>query len=487
MTTSLAGRRFVADSSVEVHDRGRVLLGGSPLRVVRLTAPGAEVARTVLDGEPVPAGKGASKLVRRLLDGGLVHPVPDAAGHSTHDVTAVVPVRGELPSELLDGIGPVAAVVVVDDASPVPVTAPERTADGTPVRVVRRSTRGGPGGARDTGLDEVTTPLVAFVDADCLPVPGWLDRLLPHLDDPEVAVVAPRIVQAEPDGIAGPLARYERVRSALDMGTEPARVRARSRVSYVPSAALLARVDDLRAVGGFDDALLVGEDVDLVWRLDEEGRTVRYEPGATVAHRHRTALRPWARRRFDYGTSAGPLAVRHPGALVPVEASPLSLAGWCAAALGRPFTGLGFAGATFAMLLRSFDGIDGAAGLAAQVAGRGNLAVGRMLANALVRPWWPVTLLVALVVPSRRLRRALLVGVLVPPLLEWVREHPNHGPVSYVGLRLADDIAYSAGVWVGAIRARTAEPLLPDLTSWPDPGRYSTWRTAKAAARAASA
>lgn len=486
MTSSLAGRRFVADSSVDVHDGGRVLLGGSPLRIVRLTAPGAEIARQVLDGEPVPDGKAASKLVRRLLDGGLVHPVPDTASHSADDVTAVVPVRGELPAELLDGLGPVAAVVVVDDASPVAVTVPDRTGHGAPVQLVRRTTRGGPGAARDTGLAAVTTPLVAFVDADCVPVPGWLDRLLPHLGDPEVAVVAPRIVPAEPDGVAGPLARYERVRSALDMGTEPARVRARSRVSYVPSAALLARVDDLRAIGGFDAALHVGEDVDLVWRLDEEGRTVRYEPSATVAHRHRTSLRPWARRRFDYGTSAGALAVRHPGALVPVEASPLSLAGWCAAALGRPFTGLGLGGATFAMLLRSFDGIDDAPGLAARVAGKGNLAVGRMLADALVRPWWPLTVLAALAVPSTRLRRALVLAVLVPPLVEWAREHPDHGPVSYVGLRLADDVAYSTGVWVGAVRARTAEPLLPDLTSWPRPGRYSTWRTARATARTTS-
>ena len=34
----------------------------------------------------------------------------------------------------------------------------------------------------------------------------------------------------------------------------------------------------------------------------------------------------------------------------------------------------------------------------------------------------------------------------------------------------------------GPVRARTAEPLVPDLTSWPNPGRYSTWRTARAAA-----
>ena len=352
------------------------------------------------------------------------------------------------------------------------------------MRVVRRSTQGGPGAARDTGLAEVTTPLVAFVDADCLPVPGWLDRLLPHLDDPDVAVVAPRIVP-------GRARRHRRAARPLRDGALRARHGHRAgagagplpRLASCPRPRSLARVDDLRAIGGFDADLPVGEDVDLVWRLDEEGRTVRYEPAATVAHRHRTALRPWARRRFDYGTSAGPLAVRHPGALVPVEASPLSLAGWCVAALGHPFAGLGFAGATFAMLLRSFDGIDEAPALAAQVAGQGNLAVGRMLANALVRPWWPITLLAAAggaveapaAGPARR--RARAAARRVGP------EHPSHGPVSYVGLRLADDIAYSTGVWVGAVRARTAEPLLPDLTSWPNPGRYTTWRTAKAAAR----
>jgi hypothetical protein len=83
------------------------------------------------------------------------------------------------------------------------------------------------------------------------------------------------------------------------------------------------------------------------------------------------------------------------------------------------------------------------------------------------------------VVPSRRLRRALLLAAVVPPVIEWATEHPSHGPVTYVGLRLADDVAYSAGVWVGAVRSRTTEPLLPDLTSWPRPSRYSAWRAGR--------
>ena len=45
--------------------------------------------------------------------------------------------------------------------------------------------------------------------------------------------------------------------SPLDLGTEPARVASGTRVSYVPSAALVARTDALRSNGGFDDALRV--------------------------------------------------------------------------------------------------------------------------------------------------------------------------------------------------------------------------------------
>ena len=41
-------------------------------------------------------------------------------------------------------------------------------------------------------------------------------------------------------------------------------------------------------------------------------------------------------------------------------------------------------------------------------------------------------------------------------------------------LRVLDDAAYGVGLRRGAIDRRTADPLLPDLTSWPRPSRYVT-------------
>ena len=81
------------------------------------------------------------------------------------------------------------------------------------------------------------------------------------------------------------VARYDAEHSPLDLGPEPARVRAGTRVSYVPAAAIVCRVDAIREIGGFDEALRFGEDVDLVWRLDAAGWRCRYEPVATVVPR----------------------------------------------------------------------------------------------------------------------------------------------------------------------------------------------------------
>ncbi len=480
MTSELAGLFVVADPSMQRRERGTVLLGGSPLRMVRISEKGADLLDELLSGKPVPSGKGATSLVRRLLDGGLLQPVPNHAPFTTNDVTVVIPVRGELEPGLLDGIGVVAHIIVIDDDSPNPVAVPKHTSHGVSVLCLRRPTNGGPAAARNTGLQAVDTELVAFLDADCLPRPGWLEPLLEQFADSEVAIVAPRITSIEPLGVPDHplLTRYERAHASLDLGTQRGRVRARTRVSYVPSAALVCRVDALTALGGFDEEMHVGEDVDLVWKLDEAGRTVRYEPSVTVGHRHRTTPWAWLRRRFDYGTSAGPLAKRHPGALAPIEASGWSLATWGLVATGHPFAAGAVVGATAGMLSGKLDGLSRPMPVAAQLAGRGHLSAGRTIAQGLMRPLWPITALAIAFVPWRRLKLALLAAVLAPPVIDWIRQRPNIAPLPYVGLRLADDLAYGAGVWVGSVRAGTLEPLLPEITSWPKPSRYSRWRSA---------
>ncbi|HEY1320861.1 MAG TPA: mycofactocin biosynthesis glycosyltransferase MftF, partial [Streptosporangiaceae bacterium] len=304
-----AGFRLRPDPGARTLVGGTVITGGYPIRVLRLSPAGARHVAGWWGGAPVPGNPKARALARRLLDTGIAHPLLDESRAEKPAVTVIVPVRdrhAELARCLAGLAAPGASrtprVIVVDDGSRDP-DAIRRVAAAAGANVVRRPVNGGPAAARNTGLAAARTLLVAFLDSDCVPGPGWLDALLPHFADPAVGAVAPRIVPHE----AGRtwLARYEAASSTLDMGHRASIVRPGSRVPYVPGAALVVRKE--AAGTGFAEDMQVGEDVDFVWRLGASGWRVRYEPAAAMGHQHRVRLREWFGRRKDYGTSAAAL------------------------------------------------------------------------------------------------------------------------------------------------------------------------------------
>ena len=225
------------------------------------------------------------------------------------------------------------------------------------------------------------TDLVAFLDSDCVPPPGWIDALAGHFGGPRCprpsrrASSPPRVLRAGPGArsISAP---------------RPGRVAPGTPVSYVPTAALLARrsallevaikttdvirsgesaVDDIRCV--FDPALRYGEDVDLVWRLHQAGWRLRYEPSVRVDHVEPATWPGLLARRFRYGSSAAGLTQRHPGAMAPLILEPWAAAGLAALLARRPgIAALAFAGAVAdETRVRKAAGIEvGAAGAVAR-------------------------------------------------------------------------------------------------------------------------
>lgn len=443
--------RYRRDPSWRQPGDGRVVLAGSPLRLFKVSAGGAEVLSRANRGKQ-PDTEPVRRMLDRFVDAGALHPQYASAPFTVDDVTVVVPAYGRLP-----GAFGRAATVVVDDGTPQPLELPA----GTPanVRVVRLSENAGPAAARNAGLAEVDTPLVAFLDTDVVAPEEWLDELLPHFHDERVALVAPRVAGA---GDATAVARYETHHSPLDLGEQPARIAPGTRVSYVPAAALVCRTDVVRDLGGFDASMRVGEDVDLVWRLVGAGHRCRYEPLSVVHHEPRSTWRALMEQRIAYGSSAAPLAQRHPGALAPVRCSAWSAAVWALVAARRPALAALLAAGTAAALVRRLRDLPPAETV--RLVATGHLAAGRQLAAAITRVWWPVAVLLALVAP--RTRSALAAAVLAPSLAEAVaRRSPN--PLWQLPARVADDGSYAVGVWKGVVRQRSLQPLLPKFTTWP--------------------
>ena len=304
--------RLVLDASVRLYDGGRVLVSRG--RIIRLTEAGPAALRALLADTATPAQQ---RLGDQLVRAGMAHPRPRPQQRPT---TIVIPVRdrpdelarllvtlnhpqGGLTPSRVESRGGQTPLRVVDDGSRVPVP-----------NAIRRETSGGPAAARNTGLEHVDTELVAFLDSDTLPPPDWIERLAGHFDDPTVAAVAPRV--------QGKL---------LDMGPHPAEVRPGTSVPYVPTAAVIMRTAALPK-DPFDPALRYGEDVDLIWRLIDQGWRIRYDPSVTVEHEDHDVLK----RRFLYGTSAAPLKRRHPDKLKHVIVRPWPAATLVLLAARRP-------------------------------------------------------------------------------------------------------------------------------------------------------
>ncbi len=438
------------------------LLGGAPPRFLRLSAAGASALEELRAGRVAsPAG---AALARRLVDAGLAEACPSVPPPQL-TTTVVVPVR-DRPDELdrcLRSVGRSHPVVVVDDGS-TDAEAIAAVCRRHGAELVRRTAPGGPAAARNAALARVSSDLVAYVDSDCQVPEGWIAALLGHFSDPLVVAVAPRVVNGRPSG----------PRSPLDMGPRPATVSPGGTVPYVPSAALVARRAPLG--DGFDASLLLGEDVDLVWRLRAAGWRIRYEPSVEVAHADPPTLGGRLRRRFAYGTSVGPLARRHPGNLDHLVLAPGPAVTVGAVVGVRPAVAAVSAGTVVLSLARPL-----------RRSGVGWTRIGRLSVLSLAHSWlgvgrwcgqfgWPVLAVVLAVRGGRSRwhraarRTAACLLVLAPVLWDQVQDGDGASgwPAGLVD-GLLGQAAYGAGAVVGCRREGVLSPIVPSLRR--SPGR----------------
>ncbi len=445
--------RLLPDAQWFRSKNGNGVLAGSPLTYFGVTVAGSRILDAIEINSELPQNH--EQLTDRLLATGAAHPVPDSPSALT-DITVVIPAfipNAESHAHLQELVASLVGltIIIVDDASPHPV-------DINGAHVLKHDTNKGPAAARNTGIAAVTTSAVACVDTDVMVTTQQIATLAAYVINSHVGVVAPRITCVNDGTFIG---QYESHHSPLDLGSVPALVRPMSRVSYLPATVLVFSVQPIRAVGGFDDSIRIGEDVELIWRLIENGIDCRYVPSIECHHRPRSSMRKMLKQRYDYGTSAALLDQRHPRSASPLRAHALLLTISTTVLMGYINSTIILLVPTMTYFVASLRTTTIPMRTSIQLALKAIFSTTRLLARAIMRAWWPLVFLASFV--SLRLGAMFTFSAFVPPFLGLIRNKPNH-PIRYLVMRILEDVAYGTGVWVGAVRARSLRCLLPVIT-----------------------
>jgi mycofactocin system glycosyltransferase len=446
-------------------DGASFLVAKTPLSVLRLNRSLAELVKRCQAGSVAAQSEGEAAVLEQLVAKGFAERVRTGAALPSPlpSVSIVIPVKdreGEL-QRCLDSIARVdypqelVQVIVVDDGS-----------SDDSARVARESgalvipsggTGRGPAAARNVGARAARGEILAFIDSDCTASPEWLAELLPAFTDAAVAAVGGLV-----DGMctASVVDRYEAVMSSLTLGSRERFGSGGDDTFYLPSCNLLVRRAPFLEVGGFADAMHVGEDVDLTWRLRDQGRTIAYLPAGRICHEHRSTPRSFMSRRFDYGTSEGTLQRLHPRrhkrmVIPPLLALLLSLicmvpftGGWSL----LPAAGLLAVDATLVRrrMVRRLIPL----GLFTLVAGRMR-ALGSLvyyLSYHLVRYYLTPLVAIALFVPHFWAVPAA--AFLCAAGVDYAVKRPHLSFAGFAGVYLMEQVAYGSGVFWGCLRGR---------------------------------
>jgi O-antigen biosynthesis protein len=193
-------------------------------------------------------------------------------------------------------------VIVVDDGS---VDDTAKIAKEFGFRVISTENRG-LSSARNTGMENATGDIIAYIDDDAYPDPHWLKFLAySFMHSNHVAVGGPNIPPPGDGFIADCVANSP--------GGPVHVLLSDNEAEHIPGCNMAILKEHLKEIGGFDPTFRVaGDDVDICWRLRERGWTIGFNPTAVVWHHRRNSLRAYWKQQVGYGKAESLLEKKWP-------------------------------------------------------------------------------------------------------------------------------------------------------------------------------
>jgi cellulose synthase/poly-beta-1,6-N-acetylglucosamine synthase-like glycosyltransferase len=145
-------------------------------------------------------------------------------------------------------------------------------------------------------------PILGFIDADAKVEPQWLKKLVPHLEEPQVAGVSGSIDTWNSQNPWAKSIGYELKNRYRRIGKYTSRIATMN---------LLLKKSVIEEAGGWDERLPSQYDTDFGFRLSAKGYKIAYEPAAVCYHFNRPTLRAYYRQQLQYGKNTLKLYFKH--------------------------------------------------------------------------------------------------------------------------------------------------------------------------------
>ena len=154
------------------------------------------------------------------------------------------------------------------------------------IRLIDAPCPRGPAAARNAGVRSSHGSLLVFCDADDVVQPDWLANMVGALSNDDVVS---GVYDFGPRN--GVFVREPSPPASVQMGFLP----------YGLGANLAVRREAFEGVSGFEESFLVGEDIDLCWRLQLAGYRFSVADAAVVWKREPADERSLVRKAWSYG------------------------------------------------------------------------------------------------------------------------------------------------------------------------------------------